>query len=654
MTEPDKRIVTCELVTLSILITLFCTAIAWVQPSIGSETVQGYQANIGSGSVTLVGWILFQAAALTTWILVTGRFFYRRHTVLIRQVTTTCLLLLPLVMLADSVVFRWTGERFLSFASFRILVDFPSRLAPYATTEMIRDAALSVAITLGVLILILKSSRLLARQWQRCPPSGPVLSGIHCFLTVGLAIALLPLCTPQATLDAMAIDSSRHPFCVFRLLPFRGVHAREQTIEVTADQDRIKTFLARRRFEQRIVTVATDADRDAYPDVLIVVVESFRPELITKEIMPNLWSVAQNSLFCRLHFSGGNATNHGIFSLFNGLEANWYQQPVTYAPLINRIFRDAGYEIGFFAGHNDWRAFLMDGFLDPRHYDTFQCLAPNGLLSDRRSVENAMRFLRRSDGPSTEKPRLAILYLYATHALYQSYAEDQVFQPAADQRFQYPYGPPMREQVWNRYKNSAHTIDRFLGAIMSDDLVMMVTGDHGESFLEDGTIGHGTRISRYQNMTPSVLFVPGRPAHTLDVPTSHVDLLPTLLDGVGISISQGSLFDGLNLFDTTPSQLADRVFATRNYLGEDYGLIGPWTQNPERPFAFRIRISLDPFHIEPLNAIDDAGYAIEDDARAALPDIISPWLEERFMIQAGELNSPDSPSFSISKREGSR
>ncbi len=223
--------------------------------------------------------------------------------------------------------------------------------------------------------------------------------------------------------------------------------------------------------------IAANSDRSELPDVLIVVVESFRRELLEPAVMPNLWEYATKGIHCRTHFSGGNATNHGMFSLLNGLEAIWYERGVRYTPLLNRLFREAGYELGFFAGHDDWRKFYMDGYISEEQFDVFEIAKPEGLKSDRRATELASMFLDRKDpateDPATEdrRPRLALLYLYATHATYNSYVEDQHFQPAADDRFLYPFSEAVRPAVWNRYKNSARTVDRFLGAVMRDDRV---------------------------------------------------------------------------------------------------------------------------------------------------------------------------------------
>jgi arylsulfatase A-like enzyme len=378
------------------------------------------------------------------------------------------------------------------------------------------------------------------------------------------------------------------------------------------------------------------------PDILVVVVESFRRELVNADVMPNLWQYAQNGVYCQSHFSGGNATNHGMFSLMNGLEAVWYQRPVRFSPLMNRLLRSAGYEMGFFAGHDQWREFYMDGYISREHFDHFEVAPADGLDSDRRATLLASMFLDRKDNPApppstsgvaadVDPPRFALLYLYATHATYNSYSEDQVFQPAADDRFLYPYPRSSREAVWNRYANSARTVDRFLGAVMREDRLIVVTGDHGESFLDDGTIGHGIRISEFQNMTPAVVYIPSSEPRMIESPTTHADLLPTLLSAAGLSLDDPSAIDGWDLRHQTDQALASRVLATRNYLDHDVALVGPWTLDPDNPFAYRIGLS-GGASFRPIGAIDAFGNPIETD-----PDAVSGamhrWLGAKFNRQ---------------------
>jgi len=80
--------------------------------------------------------------------------------------------------------------------------------------------------------------------------------------------------------------------------------------------------------------------------------------------------------------------------------------------------------------------------------------------------------------------------------------------------------------------------------------ILIIVGDHGQAFGQhqpDNYLHY--RYSYNENLeTPGILYQPAifKP-RMLDVPTSHVDLLPTLLDAMRIPYDP-ALFDGESLF----------------------------------------------------------------------------------------------------------
>ena len=57
-------------------------------------------------------------------------------------------------------------------------------------------------------------------------------------------------------------------------------------------------------------------------NIVWLVAESLRADMLTSEIMPNAWRMASRGWRFPLHFSGGNGTRPGMFSMFYGLYAN--------------------------------------------------------------------------------------------------------------------------------------------------------------------------------------------------------------------------------------------------------------------------------------------------------------------------------------------
>ena len=529
----------------------------------------------------------------------------------------------PLLVLCDAITFSWMGERFLSQGVWRTLTLRESLVDHIAAGTVYFAAITSLTFVLTATVawwfsamLAAQSSTLFARG---------LLAGLVC---LGIAFSVPVLCSQQEMRAEMAGQSARHPLCALGLFYDRSVGGNLRPVMAPmggGEAMEMQNSIGKREARlSRLKAVPRSARSGKLPDVVMVVIESFRHELVDPEVMPALWQFAQAGIHCRKHFSTGNATTHGMFGLLNGMEAVWYSRLHRKPPVLNRLLRDAGYEIGFFASHDDWRKFSMDGFINRQQFDVFAVEQPNWLESDRRSTELASRFLGREDA-ADRKPRVALLYLYSTHADYHSYPQDRLDLPAADDRFVIPFAESAAPAVWNRYKNSARSIDRFLSAILSEDRIVIVTGDHGEAFLEDGTCGHGIRLSRYQNMTPAVIYCPGRAPRVIDRPTMHADLLPTLLSAAGLTPSDARAMDGIDLLAASDDLLANRLFLTRNYLDDDCALIGSELGDL---FGYRCSIVFRDWTARALNPIDEAGNETESSSDGQ--QFLKRWIKQRF------------------------
>ncbi|MGB7343736.1 MAG: sulfatase-like hydrolase/transferase [Pirellulaceae bacterium] len=536
------------------------------------------------------------------------------------------------IVLGDCVTFHWIAQRFLSHKTLAIAKALPQGLAAHVPTSTWWFAAKLVT---GLCVFAFASWWIAKRLSRRIAGHTSVPSlRIVLFIAVLCTIAMA---TPavwnlRTTRETMFHHSGRFPLCAFHLINTAdsGTTATNVTNDapaIIASMDSVVQNLQRRR---ESVSVKIDNDAEL-PDVVLVIIESMRSELVDPKTMPHLWKYSQKGIHCRQHFSTGNATNHGMFGVFSGLDATLYSRFCRQKPLLNRLFQNAGYEVGFFAGHDDWQAFRMNGFISSDHFDRFQVDKPNWLESDHRSTQRAQAFLGESR--QHRPPRLAVLYLYSTHADYHSYPQDQIFQPAADDRFLIPYSLSEKPAVWNRYKNSAHCVDRFLSAVLRDDRVIIVTGDHGESFLEDGVCGHGTRISKFQNMTPAVIYSPGGEPKVIDAPTSHADLLPTLISAASITIDDQSIFAGNDLTNITPANLAQRVIVTRDYLSNQIALVNQELGSEQKVFAIRAALEPKSGSASIVGGIDERGNSTKTDGSAsesASETFLKIWQRARF------------------------
>jgi arylsulfatase A-like enzyme len=99
------------------------------------------------------------------------------------------------------------------------------------------------------------------------------------------------------------------------------------------------------------------------------------------------------------------------------------------------------------------------------------------------------------------------------------------------------------EIVRNRYRNGCHFADEQIGRILDDletqgdfsKTIVVVTGDHGEEFQERGQLTHAGVLNDYQARTVLWMHLPDAPpgSQAIDVPTVHMDIVPTLLNAIG-------------------------------------------------------------------------------------------------------------------------
>src|SRR5262249_51253068 len=64
--------------------------------------------------------------------------------------------------------------------------------------------------------------------------------------------------------------------------------------------------------------------------------------------------------------------------------------------------------------------------------------------------------------------------------------------------------------------------------------IVVVTGDHGEEFMEKGRWGHHSDFSDEQIRTPFVLWIPGQQPRRIEAWSSHLDIAPTIAARLGV------------------------------------------------------------------------------------------------------------------------
>jgi arylsulfatase A-like enzyme len=157
--------------------------------------------------------------------------------------------------------------------------------------------------------------------------------------------------------------------------------------------------------------------------------------------------------------------------------------------------------------------------------------APGGRSHARDEAETVSFFLKRlQEHKAQAAPFVAVYYSFVAHWPYPDYGPESHFMS------------PTRPQ--NLYYNNLHYLDKQIERIykkceelgLIDNTIFVFAGDHGEAFGQHAHNYTHSRMSYNENYrTPALLLHPRLfQPRQVTAPTSHVDILPTLLDALGV------------------------------------------------------------------------------------------------------------------------
>lgn len=287
-------------------------------------------------------------------------------------------------------------------------------------------------------------------------------------------------------------------------------------------------------------------DRDARPNppnIVWLVAESLRADALEPSVMPATWAFSEKAVSFARHYSGGNGTRMGMFSMFYGLYGNAFFPCLTElrSPVLMDVVQDSGYQ---FYIHTS------AAFTFPEMDKTVFARVPRQLLNEEgsgkgweRDREHVRQILESIERRDPAKPFFAFMFFESPHAPY-TYPDECAVRTPAPRDINYltmdlekDIGP-----LKNSYLNACRHLDTQLERIfrtlaeknLLESTIVVVTGDHGEEFMEKGRWGHHSAYSEEQTRVPLVLHIPGAAPRKIERLTSHLDLPATILTLLGV------------------------------------------------------------------------------------------------------------------------
>ena len=293
------------------------------------------------------------------------------------------------------------------------------------------------------------------------------------------------------------------------------------------------------------------------PDVVLILTESTRADYLTAEVMPRLLKRAQASgtIFER-HYALSSSTYFTVFGLIFGLQAHKLDAVVGSGrhPELFPAFTANGYTSRFLAASSvDWMGLRDQVFGDVKQ--SLETDWPPGLSPDQKDeamIAEAKKFVAGAG----DQPVFLFLFFVGTHFNYSYPPRSARFGPVWDGAGVLKASGAPRELIMARAHNSAYEVDwkideflDWMAQARGKRPLTVVTGDHAEEMREQGHLGHGSALTVQQIHVPMVVMGDGVPVGRRDAPTSHADVVPTLLALLGDHHPPASYSDGLSMFD---------------------------------------------------------------------------------------------------------
>jgi len=330
-------------------------------------------------------------------------------------------------------------------------------------------------------------------------------------------------------------------------------------------------------------------------DLVVIVLETAPQRVWPVERMPGLTSLLPRAFVSRQHFTTYPYTSDAMFSVVSGF------YPLGRRKLLDSLENGEQVQTGLATGlaragydstvYSPYRDALT---IDTRMYrafgfrERFESPKADAPLRKRAEADaDALLATVPRTATSAGNPRLRER-LVADEIAFNRMLDDIVARKRAGRHFVSLFMPQIGHGPWfdvvgdpsvkRRGAALVEWQDRWIARLVErlaqdgwlDSTVIVVTGDHGiRTRSEDPALPFAT-LTNYTARVPLYIFAPNTlsATHVVDLPTSHIDITPTLHALLGVHDAEES-FQGVPLWDRD-SQRRRRLFVfAAEYLGAD-------------------------------------------------------------------------------------
>ena len=324
-----------------------------------------------------------------------------------------------------------------------------------------------------------------------------------------------------------------------------------------------------------LILILSGCKEDKRPDVLLIVIDALAADHLScygyqRETSPAIDSLASSGTIWLNMQAQSPWTLPSMASILTGLTVKTHgcrhsTDNISYGvdprlPTLATILLEGGYRTASFVNIHYLFADnygMSKDFEYLRYHDEGHGMA-------RATVDSLLAWL---DGDNFEQPFFVYLHLFDPHLPYDPpEGYDTSYEPGGasgitdwKQNALDEWYPQQTAHLMNLYDGEIRWTDSQLGRLfaelrergLSDNLIIILTADHGEEFLEHGDWGHGNNLYQHVLHVPLIITGHGMQSGMVDSTTvAQIDILPTILTFAGIPVPERA--EGLNLSGEIP------------------------------------------------------------------------------------------------------
>ncbi|HOW69841.1 MAG TPA: sulfatase-like hydrolase/transferase [Phycisphaerae bacterium] len=393
---------------------------------------------------------------------------------------------------------------------------------------------------------------------------------------------------------------------------------------------------------------------DPAPNIIYILMESTSAKALhcygypREDITPNIDALAAGGVLFEHCVAGASFSSCGLTSIttslymLRGRRFDYFGNEFPFMGL-PRALKLAGYQLNMFSSGNESFDHI-NRFSPPSDFDLYFSHDTCGLaqadcmrMDDRIAVGRFEEWLAARRDP---RPFYAGFYLQSPHFNYEVpepwFSHYQPVPPLYSNGDGILHIPAeIVPQLRNQYDNAMRYADYWVGRIRDalakagqlDRSIIMITGDHGEAFMQHGLARHGTHTWEEMIHIPLIVYagsdirprlpatIPARVPHTV----SGIDIAPTVAALVGFAPHPS--WQGVNILDPAYTDRDRPIFSMTQYTRwQEVACVNKikytYDLTDVREYLFDLKVDPDETH----NLVDE-----RPDLLSAMRDLLAGW-----------------------------